>query len=157
MATAGSLSSCTDGSTATRRLYHRFLVYKNFVALDKPLIIPEGKTDSIYLRGAIVSLPAFHPKLGAMENGKVKFVGRFMNYTRTVHDVLQLGGGTGDFKFFMLRYQALVSKFKHRPLKHPVILLIDNDNGAKEIFSVAAELGVKGMSHTSTNPFYRLP
>ena len=64
------------------------------------------------------------------------------------------GGGTGDFKFFMLRYKELLNGFRHRPLSHPVIILIDNDDGAKEVFSVARELGVKGISHTSTDPFY---
>jgi RNA-directed DNA polymerase len=141
-------------STATRRLYHRFLTYKNFVALDKPLIIPEGKTDSVYLRAAIEKLTAFHPRLGAIENGKIKMAVRFMNYTSTVHDVLQLGGGSTDLKFFMLQYKDLLKPFKHRPIKHPVILLIDNDDGAKEIFSAAGGLGVS-MSHTSTSPFYR--
>ena len=39
--------------TATRSLYFRFLFYKNFVAHTMPLIVPEGKTNSVYLRAAI--------------------------------------------------------------------------------------------------------
>ena len=35
--------------TATRSLYFRFLFYKNFVAHTMPLIVPEGKTASVYL------------------------------------------------------------------------------------------------------------
>jgi RNA-directed DNA polymerase len=143
-------------STATRRLYHRFLFYKNFVALDKPLIIPEGKTDTIYLKGAITKLSTFHPKLGKIEDKKLKLNVRFLNQTSTVHDVLQLGGGTGDFKFFMLRYEELIRSYKHCPLAHPVILLIDNDDGANEIFSVAKQLGVTNLSHLSTAAFYKL-
>lgn len=34
-------------ATATRKLYARFLFYRNFVVAPKPLIIPEGKTDPI--------------------------------------------------------------------------------------------------------------
>jgi len=142
--------------TATRNLYQRFLFYKNFVVLDKPLIIPEGKTDTIYLKAAIERLTAFHPKLGAMNDGKLTMAIRFMNSTSTVHDVLQLGGGTGDFKYFMLKYRDVLTKFAHHPLPFPVILLIDNDDGAKEIFGVARELGVKNISHTSTDLFYRI-
>lgn len=142
--------------TATRRLYHRFLFYKNFVALDKPLILPEGKTDAIYLKAAIGKLAAYHSRLGVIESGKLKTTARFMKYTETIHDVLQLGGGTGDFKFFMLQYNELVGSFRHRPLLHPVILLIDNDDGAKEIFGVARQLGLAEISHASTNPFYRV-
>jgi RNA-directed DNA polymerase len=143
-------------STATRRLYHRFLFFKNFVALDKPLILPEGKTDSIYLRTAIQNLAASYPKLGAITNGKLELAVRFMSYTKTAHDVLQLGNGAGDFKFFMLEYKKLVQSFKYCPLGHPVILLIDNDDGANQVFNVAAELGIKGITHTSTANFYRL-
>jgi RNA-directed DNA polymerase len=64
--------------------------------------IPEGKTDTIYLKAAIEKLTAFRPKLGVMKDGKLTTAIRFMNLTSTVHDVLQLGGGTGDFKFFKL-------------------------------------------------------
>ena len=53
-------------ATATRQLYHRFLFYKNFVSLDMPLIISEGKTDTIYLRAAIQRLTKFHPRLGVI-------------------------------------------------------------------------------------------
>jgi hypothetical protein len=143
-------------STATRRLYHKLLFYKNFVALDKPLVIPEGKTDTIYLRAAIQKLIGFHPKLGKIQDGKLVSAVRFMNLTSAVHDVLQLGGGTGDFKFFMLAYTDMMSKFKHKPLAFPVILLIDNDDGASEVFSVAKQLGVSAISHKSSDLFYRV-
>ena len=37
-------------ATAARRLYARFLKYRYFVRLEHPLIVCEGKTDSIYLK-----------------------------------------------------------------------------------------------------------
>ncbi|MCK1756123.1 RNA-directed DNA polymerase [Bradyrhizobium sp. 137] len=143
-------------STATRKLFHKFLFYKNFVALEKPLIITEGKTDSIYLRCAIRSLSSFHGKLTIDRGSKPRLSVSFLNFTSTVHDVLQLGGGTGDFKFLMLRYKQLLKEFKHAPLAHPVILLIDNDDGAKEIFGVAKQLGIADVSLTSKAAFYRI-
>ncbi len=142
--------------TATRRLYYRLLFYKNFVALEKPLIIPEGKTDSIYLYFAIKSLLAFHPRLGEFTGSSFSANVRFMKYTSIVHDVLQLGGGTGDFKFFMLKYEEMLSGFRFCPRAQPVIILVDNDDGAKEVFSVAKELKINGLSLNSTEPFYRI-
>ena len=142
--------------TATRKLFARFLFYKNFVNLDKPLIIPEGKSDSIYLRAAIEKLTTFHPKLGVIENGKLKPATRFMNYSRMIHDVLQLGGGTGDFKHFIRTYQDNLKKFRHRPLAHPVIVLIDNDGGADDLFKFLKGNGAPGISHISADLFYRL-
>lgn len=143
--------------TATRELYRRFLFYKNFVALTKPLVITEGKTDAIYLRAAIERMTAFHPLLGSHDGKSFKLAIDLMKYTASVHEVLQLGGGTGDLKFFLLRYEEIAKRFRHCPMMHPVILLIDNDDGAKDLFSIAtSQLGVKGLSHTSIEPFYRI-
>ncbi len=123
--------------TAIRKLYRDFLFYKNFVALSAPLILSEGKTDPIYLKAAIRKLPAFQPSLGEMKADKFVYSIRFMNYSHTIHDVLQLGGGTGDFKHFIIKYGKTMERFRHAPLACPVVILIDNDEGAKEVFSVA--------------------
>ncbi len=143
-------------ATATRKLYHRFLFYRNFVVAPKPLIIPEGKTDSIYLRAAMEKLTAYHPQLGAMDKAKFKPALKFMNFSSTVHDVLQLGNGAGDLFHFIRKYSETLKQYRHRPLPNPVIVLIDNDDGAKEIFGAAKGLGATGISLTSTDAFYRL-
>ena len=67
---------------------------------------------------------------------------------------MQLGGGTGDLKFFIIRYRENAVKFVHAPFAHPVIMVIDNDDGAKEIFSVARNNGATGISWASKDPFY---
>lgn len=143
-------------ATATRKLYIRFLFYRNFVVAPKPLIIPEGKTDSVYLRAAMEKLTAYHPQLGAMDKGKFKPALKFMNFSSTVHDVLQIGNGAGDLLHFIRKYPDALKHYRHRPLPNPVIVLIDNDDGAKDIFSVAKNLGAPNISRTSTDPFYRL-
>ncbi|AQS88472.1 ribonuclease H [Neoasaia chiangmaiensis NBRC 101099] len=143
-------------ATATRKLYHRFLFYRNFIVAPKPLIIPEGKTDSIYLQAAIEKLIAYHPQLGRMDKGKFKSALKFMNFSSTVHAVLQLGSGSGDLFHFIRKYHELLKHYHHRPLPNPVIVLIDNDDGAKEIFGAAKGLGAIGISLTSTDAFYRL-
>jgi hypothetical protein len=56
----------------------------------------------------------------------------------------------------MLRYKQLLEGFKHAPLAHPVILLIDNDDGAKEIFGVARQVGVTDISSSTKAAFYRI-
>lgn len=143
-------------STSTRNLYYRFLFYKNFIALDKPLIIPEGKTDSIYIESAIRKMIATYPKLGRVDAGKLIKAFRILNTTTTIHDVLQLGGGTGDFKFFVLKYKEMADSYKHCLALFPVILLIDNDDGAKEIFSVMKQLKVPNCRHDATCPFFKI-
>jgi hypothetical protein len=39
-----------------RELFKKLLYFKHFVVLDKPLLVCEGKTDSIYLRSALFLL-----------------------------------------------------------------------------------------------------
>ena len=141
---------------AARHLYYRFLFFKNFVVLDMPVVVPEGKTDSIYLRTAIRQLPTYHPRLGQIVNGRFESAIRFMNYSRTVHDVLQLGHGTGDLKFFISKYHKIVQGFGHAPLAHPVIVLFDNDDGGAELFGFAKANGAPNIAFSSTDPFYYL-
>jgi RNA-directed DNA polymerase len=142
-------------ATATRKLYIRFLFFRNFVVAAKPLIIPEGKTDSIYLRAAIEKLTAYHPQLGVIEKGKFKPAVKFMNFSRTIHDVLQIGNGNGDLKHFIRKYPEVLKTFRHQPLPNPIIVLIDNDKGGAELFPIAKNLGAE-ISLTSREPFYRI-
>ncbi len=141
--------------TATRALYYNFLFYNNFVAPAMPLIVPEGKTDSIYLRAAIRSLTAYHPRLGNIVGKKFISSVRFMNFSPTIHDVMQLGHGTGDLLFFVRDYEKNLRRYGHAPLDFPVIVLFDNDDGAKSLFGLAKNRG-KTINLTSTDPFYHL-
>ena len=120
------------------------------------MILPEGKTDSVYLKAAIRYLPAYHPKLGKMTGTKFTSAVRFLNYSHTVRDVLQLGGGTGDMKFLIIQYSDNAKRYKHAPFAHPVIIVIDNDAGAKDIFAVARNNGATGIGWDSSDPFYYL-
>ena len=144
--------------TAARRLYKRLLFYKHFVALEKPLIVTEGKTDIIYLRSAIARLTDYHPQLGEFVNGGFSSTVRFMRDSGISRKILQLGGGTGDIKNLIPNYEKTIKSFKFAALAHPVILLIDNDGGAGDIFSTANTAKKKGapISHETTAPFYHL-
>lgn len=122
--------------TSAHHLYQRFLRFSQFVMLETPLVICEGKTDSIYLRSAIRSLAHKHPNLGMQTKSGFNQRISFFNYDRQVSKILNLKGGTGDLKFLIEDYKRNLTKFSYRPLKHPVILLIDNDDGAKPIFGL---------------------
>jgi RNA-directed DNA polymerase len=146
---------CTSPSTrrGIERLYDRFLFFRKFVVLEKPLIICEGSTDSIYLDSAIRNLPAYAGTLYSVAAGKKQSNVQFFRYSKTAHDVMGIGGGTSHFPPLISRYATMVDHFGHAPLKHPVILLIDNDDGAKRIFST---LKHHTITHKTTVPFYRI-
>ncbi len=144
--------------TAARKLYARFLKYRYFVRLERPLIICEGKTDNIYLKYAIRRLTAFHPKLGAFEGKIFKSAVEFFNHGGEASRVLDLRGGTGALNYFVSkgRYDNDIRSFKHRPLKHPVIVLIDNDDGAKDLRKVLSQsYGIK-VELQSSEPFFHI-
>ena len=132
-------------ATAARSLYGRFLKYRYFVRLERPLIVCEGKTDNIYLKYAIRRLDAFHPKLGAFDGKIFGSAVAFFNHGGEASRVLDLGGGTGALHYFFIkgRYDSDIRSFKHRPLRHPVIVLIDNDDGAKSLLkTLSSNFGI---------------
>jgi hypothetical protein len=145
-------------ATTARKLYARFLKYRYFVCLEHPLIVCEGTTDNIYLKYAIRHLTAFHPKLGSWEGSAFKSAVTFFNYNNQAHRVLELGGGAGDLRYFFIksRYKQDIQEFKHRPLKHPVIVLIDNDDGVKDIFGTLAKNYGVTINFQSSDPFFHI-
>ena len=140
--------------TAAEVLYQRFLFYRHFVALEKPLVVCEGPTDNIYLRTALRQLTAFHPRLGAWSVSAFVSALSFFRYSKTAREVLDLTGGTGDLATFIGRYGQTLSRFGHKPLRHPVIVLIDNDDGAKKILPMLAKKLGTAVTLSTDDPFY---
>jgi RNA-directed DNA polymerase len=137
------------------RLYGRFLFYKKFVACEKPILIAEGKTDNIYLRAAIKYLPAYHPVLRTTHGGITSNNITFFKHSHITRETLGLDGSSSYFGNFVLGYKEVAAKFKHAPFEHPVIILIDNDDGAKGIFSVLRNMKIN-IDRTTTAPFYHI-
>ena len=142
--------------TAVRKLFFKFLFHEKFIAINKPVILTEGKTDAIYLKSAIRYLPRFHPKLGKTTGKQFSTAVSFLNFTRNTHDILQLGGGTGDLKFFILNYSKNLGMFNQENIEFPVIILIDNDEGAKDIFAMLKKNFDLSISLSSRSIFYHI-
>jgi len=123
------------------KVYRRFLFFKNFYASANPLIICEGKTDNIYLKAAIQRLADAHPCLAEKkEKGRISLKVCFFRRNATSGRILGLAGGTGEF-INLIKMYATESKHIAAPgKKQPVILLIDNDEGAKGIYGYVKNL-----------------
>lgn len=133
------------------------LFYKYFVANPKPTIICEGKTDHIYLKFSVDRLIAAFPTFKTKNSlGKMESSIHMLKYTRPVIESLNLRGGSGDMKNFLVEYNNCLKNIKHRPFMHPVIVLIDNDEGAKDIFAVAQSIYGIEIQHSSRQNFYQL-
>jgi len=121
-------------------IYRRFLYFKDFYASSVPVIVCEGKTDYIYIKAAIRRLAGSYPQLAEKNNdGSISLKVRIYRYTKTNERILGLGGGTGHLVKFVKEY-AKVCKIIDAPgEQQPVIILVDNDEGAKVIFSIVNE------------------
>lgn len=153
---------------AIRSLYRRFLFYKYCIGLNAPLLITEGKTDPVYLREAIRARKQFHPILGKAGQDRFNFAVKFFNYTGQAHEIMDLGGGTGDLKSIPIDYlrnldssKSKRKPFKHKPMLHPVIIVLDNDDGLGDVagmikknFGVSITLGSKMDYYHVTDNLY---
>lgn len=123
-----------------RNLYSKFLFFKHFYFLKEPLIWCEGKTDKIYLKCAIRQLSSAFPLLLEKNDKETKFKIKFFNQTKTVREIMNLAEGTSGMKYIIVSYKRLISKYNCAGKAHPVILVIDNDEGATEIFKSIAQI-----------------
>jgi retron-type reverse transcriptase/5S rRNA maturation endonuclease (ribonuclease M5) len=106
-------------------LYSKFLYFRYFVALECPLILCEGKTDSIYLKAAIKQL--------AKKNVyDFPYKVKFFPFSCQVRDVMRIHDGTSALKNFIESYAESIA-FTTQTKKHPVIVLLDNDKAADNV------------------------
>jgi RNA-directed DNA polymerase len=158
---------------AIRKLYRRFLFYKYCIALQKPLIITEGKTDPIYLKAAIKSRASFYPQLGSKGKDGFEHAIKYFKYSKaedkenkpkiTAHEIMDLGGGTGDLRSIPLEYSRNLKKHKgshnpiaHKPMRHPVIIVLDNDDGLGAVASTIKKSFKVSIDLHSTADFYHV-
>lgn len=117
------------------RLYRQFLDYKYFYGISRPTLLMEGITDAIYIRAAIRSLHASFPSLALKVESGIRLIPHLYKHNQTSHAVQELSGGFGDFSALIARYRTSLSAFSAPKPTAPVIILIDNDSGAKPIYS----------------------
>jgi len=153
---AGLRSLAEGRNEAQEKLYRRFLMFKDFYVAQEPVIVCEGKTDNIYIRYAIRRLAAQFPSLATVTPNKpTKLNVRVPRYPQTsTGRVLKLNGGTGDFPKFIHDYVKELRRFTALGKNNPVILLVDNDSGAKATYSAIQQ--VNGKRPAGTEAFVRI-
>jgi len=130
------------------KVYHRLLFFKNFHASPSPLIVCEGKTDNIYLKAAIQRLADAHPCLAEKkEDGSIGLKVCFFRRNATTGRILGLAGGAGELTRLIKMYTTESKHIAATGKKQPVIMLIDNDDGAKGIYGY-----VKNLTKSHVDP-----
>jgi RNA-directed DNA polymerase len=118
--------------------------------------VTEGISDIVYLHCALRSLVAAFPALATEKDGKIVRSVSFLKPSGTTRDILNLGHGTSGQASLVLQYSNYFRKYRHKPMAHPVIILCDNDDGAKKVFGNAKSKNGKTVSTVTTDPFYHL-
>lgn len=138
------------------RTYRRFLLYTQFFNPEKPLIICEGKTDKVYIQCALRQLVDAYPQLATKTKGGVGINVSFFNFTKVADRILRLGGGTGDFQDLIAKYGTEFKGLYSKGQRKPVILLVDNDEGTKKIFSTIKNVTGSKASIDGSASFYHI-
>lgn len=139
------------------KAYKRFLMHRDFWASSSPVILCEGKTDSVYLRGAIRRLATAHPNLVSMSAaGKAEYKVRFFNYSYTSQRILDLSGGASVVKKFITGYIKSVKKTPVPANQKPLLVLLDNDTGGKVFYSLIKEYSGTNTSANGMEDYYHL-
>lgn len=128
--------------SAKESMYRRFLIYRDFYAAEKPVIICEGKTDNVYIKHAIRSLAPQFPELAEIDaEGKVRLKVRLYKYTKSsTGRILGLrDGGSSHMTKFITTYKKDTDRFSAPGLTKPVIVLFDNDSGATPLCAAAKQ------------------
>ncbi|MCE1021048.1 retron Ec67 family RNA-directed DNA polymerase/endonuclease [Pseudomonas monteilii] len=129
------------------RTFSKFLFYKHFYGNTKPTILCEGKTDNVYLKAAINNRATAFPSLAKAKSGNAPYelLVNFINYTNRTRFLLELYGGTPYLKEFILDYDEHFKFYKAPMPTHPVIIILDNDDGFGKI-----EGALKGKRYNPT-------
>jgi retron-type reverse transcriptase len=146
-----------NSPTAIARLYRQFLLYKHSFAIEKPLIICEGKTDIIYLQCALKNLSGEYTSLVSTDGGKYQFGLRFFKMSKNIKDVFGISDGSSGLCALNDMFPEYTKDFKGVGRKHPVIILVDNDDGAKEIKSRLKEKELKKDFYYRGDNLYIIP
>ncbi len=139
-----------------QKTYKQFLFYKYFVSLPQPIILCEGRTDNMYLKYAIRHLGDFYPRLGHDTDEGFQTTITFFNYQNKVHGIMDLTGGSNTLQKFISQYTHNIKRYQHRPLFHPVMILLDNDNAVTDLRGNLQRRFGADVSLTSTELFYHL-
>ena len=137
--------------------YRKFLLYREFYAGERPVIICEGGTDNVYLVHAIRRLAASFPDLAQIApDGKITLKVRLYKHSGTnTARIVDLGdGGSASLAKFIGTYHKEVGKFTAPGQNHAVVVIYDNDSGATAINSIIKQLTTGEV--TGIEPFVRI-
>lgn len=118
------------------KLNRRFLFYTRFAAPDMPILVFEGKTDSVYLNAAIKRLAPAYPTLAGTSGSLFQL----LRQTRAVERLFGLSGGAKPLMTFIKNYHDEYRHIQGPKGSLPVIAVFDNDSVAEGVMKLIGGL-----------------
>ena len=157
LAIGAKLNNASGELSSIEKVHRDFIFYKSFYANPKPMIICEGKTDNVYLRCAIRSLAKSYPSLAKFDGqDKFELAVSLFKYSKLNSHLLGLSGGSSQLRTFISEFSKGAAKYQSQKSPFPVIVLIDNDKGAKEIFSTIKSTTKTAEKIDGNLPYYHI-
>ena len=157
LAIGAKVNNASVELSSIEKTHRDFIFYKNFYANPKPMIICEGKTDNVYLRCAIRSLAKSYPLLARFDaQDEVELSVSLFKYSKLNSHLLGLSGGSSQLRGFISEFSRGAAKYRSQRSPFPVIVLIDNDKGAKEIFSTIKSTTKTTAKIDGSLPYYHI-
>lgn len=152
MASAPSNDIKNESLCSYEKDYRRLLLFSMLHFSESPMLLMEGKTDSIYIKAALRKLHKDYPSLISKKGKKFEYKIRFFQFSKTNRRILGIDGGTSHLASFLSAYRKESKKFCKIDNQKPVICILDNDSGAKPFLSWKDSSGNKIT--TSGSPFH---
>lgn len=116
--------------TSQEKQYRKFLFYREFFAMEHPVILTEGKTDKVHLYAAIKRQAAQYPLLAESTTPTANLSVRvFPCVERRTNALMGLTAGAPNLAAFISAYEEDTRSFFKPKARKPVIVLVDLDSG----------------------------
>lgn len=115
------------------KLYKRFIIYKYFIDSDFPVVVTEGKTDSIYIKCALVKMIGEYPSLVTKKENGYSYAVHFFNYSSLIKEIFGISSGTSGQYELLKVIEGTQEIYKNNKKRKPAIFLCDSDSGSKDI------------------------
>jgi 5S rRNA maturation endonuclease (ribonuclease M5) len=123
--------------SSQEKQYRKFLFYREFFAMDRPVILTEGKTDKVHLYAAIKKQAALYAQLADSTQSPATLKVRvFPGVERRTNALMGLSGGTANLASFISNYEDETKTFFKPLAREPIIVLVDLDDGWSSIQAV---------------------
>lgn len=120
--------------------YRKFLFYREFFLMERPVILTEGKTDKVHLHAAIRKKASLFAHLADTStvppNLKIRV---FPCIERRTNALMGLTAGAPNLASFISAFESETKTFHIPENRQPVIVLVDLDSGWKKIRDIVGK------------------